>query len=132
MQPTVTQTPVVQQQPVQALHQPAQIIHIPATPGPSVPVNVQSPQGNVRYIKLPPGVIKGIYNLTVNSLIYCSNVQFLYSLKSVPLLFHCFRNYLQSDRHTHRRTDVLEIILIRNLLMVNHTVVIASVTACLT
>ena len=56
MQPTVTQTPVVQQQPVQALHQPAQIIQIPATPGPSVPVNVQSPQGNVRYIKLPPGV----------------------------------------------------------------------------
>ena len=56
-------------------------------------------------------------------------VQFLYSLKSVPLLFHCFRNYLQSDRHTHRRTDVLEIILIRNLLMVNHTVVIASVTS---
>ena len=67
--------------------------------------------------------------LTVNSLIYCSNVQFLYSLKSVPLLFHCFRNYLWSDRHTHRRTDVLEIILIRNLLMVNHTVVIASVTS---
>ena len=47
-------------------------------------------------------------------------------------LFHCFRNYLQSDRHTHRRTDVLEIILIRNLLMVKHTVVIASVTACST
>ena len=63
MQPTVTQTPVVQQQPVQALHQPAQIIQIPATPGPSVPVNVQSPQGNVRYIKLPPGVTKGTYNL---------------------------------------------------------------------
>ena len=63
MQPTVTQTPVVQQQPVQALHQPAQIIQIPATPGPSVPVNVQSPQGNVRYIKLPPGVTKGTYKL---------------------------------------------------------------------
>ena len=63
MQPTVTQTPVVQQQPVQALHQPAQIIQIPATPGPSVPVNVQSPQGNVRYIRLPPGVTEGTYNL---------------------------------------------------------------------
>ena len=56
MQPTLTQTPVVQQQPVQASHQPAQIIQIPA------PVNVQSPQGNVRYIKLPPGVTKGTYN----------------------------------------------------------------------
>ena len=63
MQPAVAQTPVVQQQPVQASPQPAQIIQIPATPGPSVPVNVQSPQGNVRYIKLPPGVTKATYNL---------------------------------------------------------------------
>ena len=45
---------------------------------------------------------------------------------------HCFRNYLQSDRHTHSRTDALEMILIRNLLMVNHTVVIASVAASVT
>ena len=63
MQPAVAQTPVAQQQPVQASPQPAQIIQIPATPGPSVPVNIQSPQGNVRYIKLPPGVTKGTYNL---------------------------------------------------------------------
>ena len=63
MQPTVAQTPVAQQPPVQASSQPAQIIQIPATPGPSAPVSVQSPQGNVRYIKLPPGVIKGAYNL---------------------------------------------------------------------
>ena len=35
MQPTITQAPVVQQQPVQASSQPAQIIQIPATPGPS-------------------------------------------------------------------------------------------------
>ena len=51
--PAVAQTPVVQQQPVQASSQPAQIIQIPATPGPSAPVSVQTPQGNVRYIKLP-------------------------------------------------------------------------------
>ena len=63
MQPAVAQTPVVQQQPVQASPQPAQIIQIPATPGPSVPVNVQTPQGNVRCFKLPPGVTKGTYNL---------------------------------------------------------------------
>ena len=60
MQPAVFQTPVVQQHPVQASSQPAQIIQIPATSGPSAPVSVQSPQGNVRYIKLPPGVTKGI------------------------------------------------------------------------
>ena len=67
MQPTVTQTSVAQQQPVQASSLPAQIIQIPATPGPSAPINVQSPQGNVRYIKLPPGVTKGTYNLRSTS-----------------------------------------------------------------
>ena len=67
IQQTVTQTPVVQQQPVQASSQPVQIIQIPATPGPSAPVSVQSPQGNVRYIKLPPGVTKGTYNLRSTS-----------------------------------------------------------------
>ena len=61
MQQTVAQTPVVQQQSVQTSAQPTQIIQIPATPGPSVPANVQTPQGNVRYI--PPGVTKGTYNL---------------------------------------------------------------------
>ena len=68
MQPTVAQTPVVQQPPVQASSQPAQIIQIPATPGHSAPVNVQSPQGNVRYNKLPPGMAKGTYNLRPTSL----------------------------------------------------------------
>ena len=59
---------MVQQQPVQDSPQPAQIIQIPATLGPSAPVNVQSPQGNVRYVKLPPGVTKGTYNLRPTSL----------------------------------------------------------------
>ena len=63
MQQTVAQTPVVQQQPMEASAQPTQIIQIPATPGPSVPANIQTPQGNVRYIKFPPGVTKGTYNL---------------------------------------------------------------------
>ena len=68
MQPVVAQTPVVQQQPIQASPQPTQIIQIPATPGPSAPGSVQSPQGNVRYIKLPSGVTKGTYNLRPTSL----------------------------------------------------------------
>ena len=62
MQQTVAQTPMVQQQPVQTSAQPTQIIQIPATPGPSVPANVQAQQGNVKYTKLPTGVTKGIYN----------------------------------------------------------------------
>ena len=68
MQPTVAQTPVVQQQPVQTSAQPTQIIQIPATSGSSVPTNVQVPQGNVKYIKLPTGVTKGTYNLRSTSL----------------------------------------------------------------
>ena len=56
MQQTVAQTPVVQQQPVQTSAQPTQMIQIP---GPSIPANVQTPQGKVRYIKLPPGMTKG-------------------------------------------------------------------------
>ena len=63
MQQTVAQPSVVQQQPMQTTAQPTQIIQIPATPGPSVPANIQTPQGNVRYIKLPPGVTKGTYYL---------------------------------------------------------------------
>ena len=63
MQQTVAQTPMIQQQPVQTSAQPTQIIQIPATPGPSVPANIQAPQGNVKYIKLPTGVTKGTYNL---------------------------------------------------------------------
>ena len=63
MQQTVAQTSVVQQQPMQASAQPTQIIQIPATPGPSVPANIRTPQGNVKYIKLPSGVTKGTYNL---------------------------------------------------------------------
>ena len=63
MQQTVAQPPAVQQQPMQASAQPTQIIQIPATPRRSVPAKIQTSQGNVRYIKLPPGVTKGTYNL---------------------------------------------------------------------
>ena len=68
MQPTDAQSPMIQQQPVQTSAQPTQIIQIPATPGPSVPANIQAPQGNVKYIKLPTGVTKGTYNLRSTSL----------------------------------------------------------------
>ena len=68
MQQTVALTPMIQQQPVQTSAQPTQIIQIPATPGPSVPANVQAPQGNVKYIKIPTVVTKGTYNLRSTSL----------------------------------------------------------------
>ena len=36
---------------------------MPATPGPSTTGNVQTPQGTVRYIKIPAGITKATYNL---------------------------------------------------------------------
>ena len=70
VQQTMAQTPVVPQQATQSSATPAQVVQLPATPGPPVPTSVPSLQGNVRYIKLPPGITKGTYNLrpiTVNN-----------------------------------------------------------------
>ena len=41
----------------------AQVIQVPATPGPSTTGSVQNPQGTVRYIKVPAGTTKATYNL---------------------------------------------------------------------
>ena len=67
MQQTVAQTPVVQQA-TQPSATPVQVVQLPATLGPSVPTNVPLSQRNVRYIKLPPGLTKGTYNLRPVSL----------------------------------------------------------------
>ena len=68
VQQTVAQTPVVQQQVTQSSATPVQVVQLPATPEPSVPTNIQTTQGNVRYVKLPPGFTKGTYNLRPISL----------------------------------------------------------------
>ena len=68
VQQTVAQTPVVQQQATQPSATPVQVVQLPATPGPSVPSDRQTPQGNVRYMKLPPRLTKGTYNLRSVSL----------------------------------------------------------------
>ena len=60
----VAQTLVMQQQEVtQVPSTPAQVIQMPATPGPSATGNVQTPQKTVRYIRFPAGVTKATYNL---------------------------------------------------------------------
>ena len=41
----------------------AQVIQVPATPGPSTAGNVQNLQGTVRYIRVPAGSTKAAYNL---------------------------------------------------------------------
>ena len=69
VQQTVTQPQVVQQQQVtQAPNTTAQVMQVPATPGPSTAENVQNPQGTVRYIRIPAGVTKATYNLRPASL----------------------------------------------------------------
>ena len=42
---------------------PAQVIQVPATPGPSAAGNAQTPQKTVWYIRIPAGVTKATYNL---------------------------------------------------------------------
>ena len=55
----MAQTTVVQQT-TQPSATPVQAAHLPATPRPSLPTNVPPSQGNVRYIKLPPGLARSM------------------------------------------------------------------------
>ena len=64
VQQTVTQPQVVQQQQMtQVPNTTAQVIQVPASPGPFTAGNVQNPQGTVRYIRVPAGTTKDTYNL---------------------------------------------------------------------
>ena len=64
VQQTVGQPQVVQQpEKTQVPNTAAQVIQVPATPGPSTAGNVQSPQGTVRYTRVPAGTTKATYNL---------------------------------------------------------------------
>ena len=51
------------QQVTQVPNTAAQVIQVPATPGPSTAGNVQNLQEAVRYIRIPAGVTKATYNL---------------------------------------------------------------------
>ena len=64
VQQTVAQPQVVQQpQKTQVPNTAAQVIQVPATPGPSTAGNVQSLQGTVRCIRVLAGTTKATYNL---------------------------------------------------------------------
>ena len=64
VQQTVAQPQVVQQpQMTQVPSTAAQVIQVPAIPGPSTAGSVQNPQGPVRYIRVPAGTTKATYNL---------------------------------------------------------------------
>ena len=64
VQQTVAQSQVVQQQQMtQVPNTAAQVIQMPATPGPSTTGSAQNLQGTVRYIRVPAGTTKATYNL---------------------------------------------------------------------
>ena len=89
-----------------------------------------------------------MFHITVDVIHYCYIVGLGLNCKFIDLLFkRSFIKFIKisshldfivseiirlSERHTHSKTDGLEMILIENLLMVNHTVVIASVAASVT
>ena len=52
-----------QPQKIQVPNTAAQVMQMPATPGPSTAGNVQHLQGTVRYIRVPAGTTKATYNL---------------------------------------------------------------------
>ena len=52
-----------QQQVTQVPSTAAQVIQVPATPGPSTAGNAQTPQKTARYIRIPAGVTKATCNL---------------------------------------------------------------------
>ena len=54
------------------------------------------------------------------------------SLNLVSVLISLFQKLQQTDRHMQSRTDAPDMIPIKNLLMVNQTVVIASMAASVT
>ena len=63
-QPQVVQQPQkIQPQKIQVPNTAAQVMQMPATPGPSTAGNMQNLQGTVRYIRIPAGTTKATYNL---------------------------------------------------------------------
>ena len=74
-----------QQQVTQIPSTPAQVIQMPATPGPSAAGSVQAPQGSIRYIRIHAGVTKATYNLRPATLsnVIASNTSA--TVKSTPV-----------------------------------------------
>ena len=63
----------------------AQVIQVPATPGPSTAGNVQNPQGTVRYIRVPAGTTKATYNLRAATLNNVTTVNIPVTVTTTPV-----------------------------------------------
>ena len=96
MQQTVAQPQVVQQpQMTQVPNTTAQVIQVPATPGLSTVGNVQSPQGTVRYIRVPPGTTRVTYNLRPATLNNVTTVNTPVMVTTTPVTTGRGQNNLQ-------------------------------------
>ena len=79
----------------QVLDTAAQVIQVPATPGPTTPGNVQNPQGTVRYIRVPAGVTKATYNLRPATLNNATTVNTPPTVTATPVTAGRGQNNLQ-------------------------------------
>ena len=69
---------------------------MPATPGPSAAGNVQTPQGTVRYIRIPSGVTKATYNLRPATLSNATASNTPATVTSAPVTVGRGQNNLQT------------------------------------
>ena len=96
---TVAQPQVVQQpQMAQVPNTAAQVIQVPATPGPSTAGNVQNPQGTVRYIRVPAGTTKATYNLRPVTLNNATTVNIPAMVTTTPVITGRGQNNLQTTQ----------------------------------
>ena len=97
VQQTIAQQQVVQQpQKTQVPNTAAQVIQVPATPGPSTAGNVQNLQGTIRYIRVPAGTTKTTYNLRPATLNNVTTVNTPAILTTTPVTTGRGQNSLQT------------------------------------
>ena len=97
VQQTVVQPQVVRQsQKTQVPNTAAQVIQVPATPGPPAAGNVQNLQGTVRYIRVPAGTTKATYNLRPATLNNVTTVNTPATVTTTPVTTGRSQNNLQT------------------------------------
>ena len=85
-----------QPQKIQIPNTAAQVIQVPATPGPSKAGNVQNPQGIVRYKSVPAGTTKATYNLRPATLNNVTTVNTPAMVTTTPVTTGRGQNNLQT------------------------------------
>ena len=76
----------------------AQVIQVPASPGPSIAGNLQKSQGTVRYIRVPAGTAKATYNLRPATLNNVTTVNTPATVTTTPVTAGRGQNNLQTTQ----------------------------------